>query len=64
MGACLPEQVHIIAIEAQAVYEFSEELTAAVADAVPIAAQAALDVLAGWANQEALSDSYKQNDLI
>jgi len=64
MGACLPEQVHIVAIAAQAVYEFSEELTAAVANAVPIAAQAALNVLSGWANQDALSGVKKLNDLI
>jgi hydrogenase maturation protease len=52
LGASLPEQVHIIAIEAQAVYEFSEQLTSLVAAAAPTAMQAALEVLARWADAE------------
>ena len=52
MGASLPEQIHIVAIEVQSVYEFSEELTDPVAAAAPIAEQVALDILAQWADQE------------
>jgi len=59
LGASLPEQVHIVAIEAQAIYEFSEQLTSPVAAAVPTAAQAALEVLAQWANQEIPNDHKK-----
>jgi hydrogenase maturation protease len=35
MGAALPNDIRIIAIEAQNVYDFSEELSPAVANAVP-----------------------------
>ncbi|MEW6286023.1 MAG: hydrogenase maturation protease [Chloroflexota bacterium] len=48
MGMPLPsdEHVHIIAIEARRVYDFGEELSPAIASAVPAAAQRALDLLA------------------
>jgi hydrogenase maturation protease len=45
MGASLPEQIDIVAVEAQSLYEFSEELTAPVAAAVSRAVQAVLDML-------------------
>jgi hydrogenase maturation protease len=43
----LPEDgnVFIVAIEAEAVYDFSEELSPAVAEAVPIAVNAVLDLI-------------------
>jgi hydrogenase maturation protease len=48
MDIHLPEDknVMIVAIEAKSVYDFSEELTPAVAGAVPQAVQAVLDLLA------------------
>lgn len=45
MGASLPDDVQIVGIEADRVYEFSEELTTAVATAVPQAVQVVLDLL-------------------
>jgi len=45
MGASLPEDVQIVGIEADRVYEFSEALTPAVATAVPQAAQLVLNLL-------------------
>lgn len=47
MGAQLPEEITIVAVEAQDVYDFSEQLTPAVAAAVPIAVQAIIDLLGG-----------------
>lgn len=45
MGAALPDEVTIVAVEAEQVYDFSEELTPAVAAAVPKATQIVLDLL-------------------
>ena len=45
MGADLPEEIMIVAIEAKQVYEFSEALTPAVADAIPEAVTAVLNLL-------------------
>jgi len=45
LGAVLPEQVLIVAVEAQQVYDFSDELTSPVAAAVPRAVQAVLAAL-------------------
>lgn len=45
MGAVLPDDVMVVAIEAERVYDFSEELTPAVAQAIPVATQAVLDLL-------------------
>lgn len=45
MGAPLPDNVHLVGVEASALYEFSEELTPDVAAAVPIAADAVLALL-------------------
>lgn len=45
MGAELPARIDIVAIEAERVYDFSEELTPAVAAAVPQATTAVLHLL-------------------
>ena len=47
MNLPLPEddQVLVVAIEAQDVYEFSEELSPAVSEAVPLAVEAALELI-------------------
>jgi len=47
MGAELPDQVHVVCIEAERVYDFSEELTPQVAAAIPAATQAVIDLLNG-----------------
>jgi len=45
MGAQLPEQVYVVGIEAERVFDFSEELTPQVAAAIPEATQAVLELL-------------------
>ncbi len=45
MGLPVPESVIVVAIEANNVYEFSEELSPAVAKAVPLAVHAVMDLL-------------------
>ena len=45
MGAPLPEEIQVVAIEAEQVYDFSEELTTAVAAAIPEAVQTVLALL-------------------
>jgi len=45
MGLPVPESVEIVAIEARNVYEFSEELSPSVAEAVPLAMQAVINLL-------------------
>jgi len=47
MGAKLPDEVFIVAVEAQRVYDFSEELTPDVEAAIPNAAQAVMNLLIG-----------------
>jgi hydrogenase maturation protease len=47
LGAQLPKEITIVAVEAQDVYDFSEELTPAVAAAVPTAVQAIINLLGG-----------------
>ena len=47
IGADIPKRVDVIAVEAQNVYDFSEELSPPVAAAVPEAVQAVLDLLQG-----------------
>ncbi len=42
MGAQLPEEITIVGIEAERVYDFSEELSTAVQDAIPAAVTAVL----------------------
>lgn len=45
IGASLPERITLVAIEAQKVYEFSEELTPPVAASIPIAVQAIIQII-------------------
>jgi hydrogenase maturation protease len=45
MGASLPDQIDIVAVEARALFEFSEHLTPPVAAAVPRAVKVVLDLL-------------------
>ncbi len=45
MGAILPDQVTVVGIESQQVYDFSEELTPLVAAAVPEAVMKVLDLI-------------------
>ena len=45
MGADLPKQITVVAVESPYTYDFTEELTPPVAAAVPIAAQKVLDLL-------------------
>lgn len=45
MGARLPQSVIVIGVEAERLYEFSEELTPAVAAAVPVAARRVIEIL-------------------
>ena len=45
MGAELPEEVQVVAVEADRVFDFSDELTPAVAAAIPEAAVAVLTLL-------------------
>ncbi len=45
MGADVPSRVDVVAIEAKATYEFSDQLSPEVAAAVPIAAQKVLALL-------------------
>jgi len=47
IGADIPRRVDVVAIEAQNVYDFSEELSPPVAAAVPEAVQAVFDLLQG-----------------
>lgn len=46
MGAKLPDDVAVVGIATKHIYEFSEELSPPVADAVPQAAKIVLDILA------------------
>lgn len=50
VGAEVPKRVDVVAVEAQNVYDFSEELSPPVAAAVPEAVQAVLDLLQGAPN--------------
>jgi hydrogenase maturation protease len=47
IGADIPKRVDLVVVEAQNVYDFSEELSPAVAAAVPEAVQAVFDLLQG-----------------
>ena len=47
IGAQLPENISIVAVEAQNVFEFSEELSPAVASAVPTAVQTVINLIGG-----------------
>ena len=45
MGAALPDEVRVVAVEANRVFDFSDELTPAVAAAIPKATEAVLALL-------------------
>jgi hydrogenase maturation protease len=45
MGAQLPDEVVVVGVEAQSVYDFSETLSPPVAEAVPVAARRVLELL-------------------
>jgi hydrogenase maturation protease len=45
MGAPLPQEVVVVGVEAERVYDFSEELSEAVAAAIPVACAAVLQLL-------------------
>ena len=45
MGVTLPEDVTVVAVEIDPVFEFSDGLSLEVADAVPVAAETVLDLL-------------------
>lgn len=45
MGLRVPSRVDVVAVESKNVYDFSEELSPPVAEAVPVAVQAVLDLL-------------------
>jgi len=48
LGAALPERIVVLAIETRLSYDFSEELSPAVAAALPQAAQLAIQILDSW----------------
>jgi hydrogenase maturation protease len=45
MGASLPEEITIVAVEVEQIYEFSESLSPAIAAAIPLAKQLILDLI-------------------
>lgn len=45
MGATLPHEVTVVAVEIDPVFEFSDGLSLEVAEAVPVAAETVLDLL-------------------
>ena len=45
MGANLPDEIMVVAIEAQSVYDFSEDLTPPVAQSIPIAVQMVMELI-------------------
>jgi hydrogenase maturation protease len=45
MGAALPDHITIVAVEAEQVYDFSEELSPEIAAAIPQAEQVVLDLI-------------------
>jgi hydrogenase maturation protease len=47
LGAQLPKEIMVVAVEAQNVYDFSEQLTPEVAAAIPNAVQMIIDLLGG-----------------
>jgi hydrogenase maturation protease len=45
MGAQLPDEIYVVGIEAERVYEFSSEVSPPVAAAIPVAGEAAMTIL-------------------
>jgi Ni,Fe-hydrogenase maturation factor len=56
MGADLPQEVHVVAVEAERVYDFSDELSPAVAAAIPRATAEILRVLSTADNEKQRQD--------
>lgn len=48
MGAQLPEQIMIVGVEAEMVFDFTEELSPEVEAAIPMATDAVLEILEAW----------------
>lgn len=48
MGAQLPEQILVVAVEADNLYYFSDQLTQPIEAAIPVAEQAIMDILQSW----------------
>ena len=48
MGARLPREIVVVAVECRSDYAFGEELTGAVAAAVPVAADLVVETLSSW----------------
>jgi hydrogenase maturation protease len=55
LGARLPKQIMIVAIEAQITYDFSENLSLPVEAAIPQAEQIVLQILTEWSKSEIYS---------
>jgi hydrogenase maturation protease len=45
MGASLPDEILVVAVEAQSVYDFSEDLTPQIAQSIPIAVQMVMELI-------------------
>jgi len=45
MGAHLPSEIYVVAVEAKNVYDFTEDLTPSVAKALPLAVQSVINLL-------------------
>jgi Ni,Fe-hydrogenase maturation factor len=45
MGARLPDEITVVAVEAECVYDFSEDLTPPVAQSIPIAVQMVMELI-------------------
>jgi len=57
IGACLPEEIWVVTIEAQNTYEFSDQLSLPVSSAVPQAVEIifsllSIEVVETWTNQD------------
>lgn len=55
LGADLPDEIWVVAIEAQNMYEFSEELSPAVAAAIPTAVEAVFSIINSFSTAETQS---------
>jgi hydrogenase maturation protease len=51
MGAALPDQIMIVGVEAEMVYDFTEELSPEVEAAIPKAVEIVIDLLSEWSKQ-------------
>jgi len=60
MGAELPQEIAIVAVEAQIVYDFSEELTPPIEAAVSAAEETVINLLNEWAQE--FTDQFKAEE--